>query len=359
MSKSSTRLNVGIIGAGYVATSVHIPFLKALPTANVLAVADSIPGKAAAAAERYGIPSHTSDYRNVLHNKDIHVVDICTPPQFHARIAIEAIAAGKDVIVEKPMAMNQGECAAMNEALTQAPNSHVGVVLNLRYMPLIHSVLQALHSGRLGEIRNVSAVIHTVPPAMDGFADSPLSRYGVLYDYAPHIIDLVLWGLQADATSVRCVASSPRSKGFYLVVDLRSPIAGDCSLLMDVAWTSATSIRSLQVWGSERDLFLDMQDQFWYLARGHLTPQKRAEEFVRRGAALAKRAAGGRAAIRYGGMIYHRELLRDFIAAFATKRCPKISLADGIPHVAVIEAAVRSHMEDRAVTVSTEPLIPA
>jgi predicted dehydrogenase len=58
-------------------------------------------------------------------------------------------------------------------------------------------------------------------------------------------------------------------------------------------------------------------------------------------------------------MLYHREVLRDFIAAFATKRCPRISLADGIPHVAVIEAAVRSHMEDRAVPVSTEPPIPA
>jgi len=357
MTTTATRLNVGVIGAGFVATSVHIPFLKGLETANVVAVADSVPGRASAAASRYAIPLHTSDYRTLLANEDIQVIDICTPPQSHAQIAIEAVGAGKDVILEKPLAMNLREFDSISGALGRATDSHIGLVLNLRYMPLVHSVVQMLHSGRLGEVRGASALIRTAAPAVDWFTDDVLSRYGVLYDYLPHILDVVMWALQATPISVRCAASSSGSRGYYLIIEMRSPLTGVCSLLVDVAWTSATSIRSLQFWGTERDLFVDLQDQFSYLGRGHLTPIKRGEEFARRMAALAKRTAGGRFSIKYGAMVYHRDLLSDFLAAFAARRCPRVSLAEGFHHVAVIDAAVRSHTEDRAVAVSAGPLV--
>jgi len=326
--------------------------------ANVLAVADVVPRRASAAASRYGIPLHTEDYLTLLQSPDIHVVDICSPAQTHARIVSEALLAGKHVIVEKPLAMNLDEFAAMKKAL-DASAKHVGVVLNLRYMPVVRSVVKALHSGNVGEVRNVSAVIHTRAPGAEWFSDPILSRYGVLYDYLPHIVDLVLWALQAVPVNVRCMSSSSAGGSFYLIVDLSSPLVGRCSFFADVAWTSPTSIRSVQFWGSKNDLFVDLQDQFFYLARGHLTPGNRVVELVKRLVALARRAAGGPISIKYGAMVHHRELLRDFLTSFECGRCPPISLAEGFLHVAVADAAVRSHMEDRPVAVKLEHLMLA
>ncbi len=344
---------MGVIGAGFAATQVHIPFLKKLPMANVLAVSDVVPERALAAASRYGIPFHTSDYLTLLQDPDIHVVDVCSPPQAHAQMVTGALVAGKHVIVEKPLAMNLTEFAAMKRTL-EASSKHVGVVLNLRYMPLARSVVSALHCGDLGEVRGVSAVIHTGRPEAYWFNDPLLFRYGVLYDYVPHVIDLVLWALQAVPVSVQCMSSSLSDRSFYVVVDLFSLLVGRTSFFLDVAWTSATSIRSVQFWGSKKDLFLDLQDQFFYLARGHLTPGNRIVEMARRLTALARRALGGSMAVKYGDMVYHRELLRDFLMSFACDRCPPISLTEGFAHVAVADAAVRSHLESRAIAVPSE-----
>lgn len=348
------RLNVGIVGAGFAATSVHLPFLKALPAANVVAVADTAPGRAASVAGRFGIPSYAEDYRTLLRRDDIQVIDICTPPQFHAQIACESLERGKHVISEKPLAMNLVEYEAIRDALLRNASSHIGVVLNLRYMPLVHSMVEILHSGTLGGLRSISAVIHTTPPPAGLLVDHALVEYGVIFDYLPHVLDLVMWALQAHPVEVRCLASSPQGRGFYLLVNMRSPIAGECSLLVDVAWTSATSLRQVQFWGADRDLLVDLQDQFLSLTRGHLTPPKRAREFMQRLGGLAKRAAGGRMAIKYGAMVHHRELLGDFISAFSAGRCPRPSLSDSLLHVATLDAAVRSHMEGRMVTIPEE-----
>jgi predicted dehydrogenase len=351
---TGARLNVAIIGAGYVARSVHIPFLKALRGASVVAVADSIPERAAAVASRFAIPLFTSDYKDLLQSEQIQVVDICTPPQSHAEIARQAIEAGMDVIVEKPLATSMAECISIKEALKRVPTTHLGVVLNLRYMPLVRSVIQTLHSGRLGEIHGVSALIHTSPPREQWSEGSPISAYGVLYDYLPHIVDLILWALQAHPVSVRCVGGQERSR-FLLIVEACSAITGRCRLLFDVAWTSATLFRSVYFWGTEQDLLVDLQDQCWYLSRGHLTPWSRGAKLLRRISSLSRRAMRGRIAIKYGAMEYHRELLRDFIEAFARGRCPSVSFLDGLMHVAVIEAAVRSHAEDRWVMLRFDP----
>jgi len=253
--------------------------------------------------------------------------------------------------------MNMAEFSSLSAAVRRRTDSHVGVVLNLRYMPLIQSAIEVLHRGQLGQILGVSATVHTAVPTAGWFSDPVLSRYGVLYDYLPHVLDLALWALQARPLMVRCVSSRPGGSGFYVTADLYSPLVGNPSLLVDVAWTNATSIRSLHVWGTERDIFLDLQDQFWYTARGHMTPAGRLGELVRRATGLAKRAAGGRTFIKYGAMAYHRALLSDFLAAFASRQCPRVSLADGLLHVEVIDAAIRSHQAETAVTASPEAVI--
>jgi predicted dehydrogenase len=101
-------IRVGIIGTGWVAADRHFPSFRADPRARVTAVFDRDPSRAAAFARPRKIPSHFDDVDRFL-GSGIDAVAICTPPQAHARAIEAALAAGKHVLVEKPMTLDHSE----------------------------------------------------------------------------------------------------------------------------------------------------------------------------------------------------------------------------------------------------------
>jgi len=344
-------LNVGVVGAGYIAETTHVPFLKRIPIANLAAIADIDLRRAHHLSRIYGIPLVVNDYHELLNNNQIDVIDICTPPFTHATIINESAIAGKQIIVEKPLAVGLEDALAIKEKLTETGAS-LGVVLNLRYMPLAGRIPKILQGPQFGEVRAVTATIHTFPPGTDWITRPPYDEYGVLYDYFPHIIDLVMWSLQAIPTDVLCLRrESGQHHAFCVIVGLRLPSGKACVMLTDLRWTGATSFRLLRFDGDKQTLFVDFQDQFYHLTSGHITPRKRLEELVLRMSGLGKRLLQGRMARRYGAMIYHQALLHDFLSDFRMKRGPKVSIIDGLMHMAVIDAAVTSSRENRPVQI--------
>ena len=353
---SGRPLNVGVVGAGYIAATTHVPFLKSIPGAKVVAIADVDLQRAQRLSQEHGIPLATGDYRDLLSSDRIDVIDICTPPFTHERIAIDAAAAGKHIIVEKPLAVGFADALAIKEKL-QETGARLGVVLNLRYMPLVQGIPKVLHGG-VGPVTAVAVTAHTFPPAADWITRPPYSEHGVLYDFFPHMIDLVTWSLQGIPSKVLCVRAEPgQHHAFFIIVELRLPSDRTCVVLADVKWTSATSLRLLRFDGKRHNLFVDLQDQFLQITSGHITPVSRTKEFIRRGIGLAKRVAKGRTAIRYGAMVYHRDLLSDFLNDFRMQRGPKISIVDGLVHMAVIDAAIRSYKENRPVEIDQRALL--
>jgi predicted dehydrogenase len=151
----------------------------------------------AAAAERLGWAEHTTDWHALIGRDDIDVVDICTPGDSHAEIAIEALNAGKHVLCEKPLANTVGEARAMVEAARKARTLGVRSMcgFNYRRVPAVALMRQLVASGRLGEIRHVRAVY-----LQDWIVDPrfPLvwrlrkerAGSGALGDIGAHIIDL-------------------------------------------------------------------------------------------------------------------------------------------------------------------------
>lgn len=163
----------------------------------------------AAAAERYGWAESETDWRRVLERDDIQVVDICTPGWTHAEIAIAALAAGKHVLVEKPLANSVTEARNMVEAAARAESRGVFSMVgyNYRRVPALALARELVAAGRLGTIRQVKGSY-----LQDWLADEnagmswrlrkETAGSGALGDIASHVVDLIQFVLGEKVRSV-------------------------------------------------------------------------------------------------------------------------------------------------------------
>ncbi|GAA4982338.1 Gfo/Idh/MocA family oxidoreductase [Kineococcus glutinatus] len=152
--------------------------------------------RTAEAAELFGWESSSTDWREVLTRDDVHVVDVCTPGDSHAEIAIAALEAGKHVVCEKPLATTVEEAERMAAAAGAAAARGVRsmVAFNYRRVPAVSLARQLVADGRLGEVRQVRAVY-----LQDWIVDpefpltwrlrKDLAGAGALGDIGSHIVD--------------------------------------------------------------------------------------------------------------------------------------------------------------------------
>ena len=137
VSQSTTgagKVAVGVIGAGAFTTSTLLPAL-ANTAARRISIASGGGVTAAHAARKFGFESSTTDYRTILADKEINAVFITARPNLHASMAIEALAAGKHVFVEKPLAISRGELHRVQEAFDASHGLQLTVGFNRRFSP--------------------------------------------------------------------------------------------------------------------------------------------------------------------------------------------------------------------------------
>ncbi|NUR91097.1 MAG: Gfo/Idh/MocA family oxidoreductase [Nonomuraea sp.] len=148
---------------------------------------------AEAAASQLGWESAVTDWREVIARDDVQIVDICTPGDTHAEIAIAALAAGKHVICEKPLANTVAEAEAM-VAAAAASTAKSMVAFNYRRVPAVALARDLVASGKLGTIRHVRAqylqdwIVDPEFP-MVWRLDRDKAGSGALGDIGAHIID--------------------------------------------------------------------------------------------------------------------------------------------------------------------------
>jgi predicted dehydrogenase len=202
-SPTRPSLGVGLIGYAFMGaahsqawrTAPHFFDLPLHPRLTVLAGRDA--ARVADAAERLGWSDTETDWRRVIERDDVDLVDICTPGDTHAEIAIAALQAGKHVLCEKPLANTVAEAEAMTEAAVKAAARGVRSMVGFTYrrVPAIGLARALVADGRLGDIRHVRAQY-----LQDWIADpnAPMSwrlekdkaGSGALGDIGAHIVDL-------------------------------------------------------------------------------------------------------------------------------------------------------------------------
>ncbi|MGH7945519.1 MAG: Gfo/Idh/MocA family protein [Opitutaceae bacterium] len=147
------KLRVGIVGFGFIGPH-HLDAIRRLGFADVTAIATRSARLAQAKAEQHFIGRAYGDWRNLVADPDVDVVDIATPTHLHAPIALAAIAAGKHVIVDKPMALTSREAKTMLNAARRARVVHA-VTFNIRYNVVLQHARTLVMRGHIGEVRFV------------------------------------------------------------------------------------------------------------------------------------------------------------------------------------------------------------
>jgi len=152
------KLKIGVIGGGHIVVHRHLPVYKKLANVEVSAICDKQESLAKNVAERFGVRNCYTDLSVMLKKESLDVVDVCTPPQTHLPLAIEAIEAGCHVLAEKPLAMKVGDVDLLYKMASKNSVKLCVVHQNL-FNPAVRRAKQLLDSGVLGEI--VSANVGT------------------------------------------------------------------------------------------------------------------------------------------------------------------------------------------------------
>ena len=195
-SMSSKIINVAIIGCGGVANSKHMPSLKQVADCRMVAFCDIIPERAQKAAADYGCEGAKvyTDYKELLKDKSIDVVHICTPNRSHSFITLDALEAGKDVMCEKPMAISSAEAKKMLDAAKRT-----GRLLTIGYQSRFREdstyLKNEAEKGSFGDIyfAKATALRRRAVPTWGVFLNEYEQGGGPLIDIGTHTLDLTLW----------------------------------------------------------------------------------------------------------------------------------------------------------------------
>jgi predicted dehydrogenase len=152
----SAKIPVGIIGAGMWGTVETEKFCQA-PRAQVEWVCDPVQERLDAVSAKYPVKKTTSDYHDLLADPQVKAVVIATPPYLHVPIALEALSAGKHVLIEKPMAVNPIEIEQIQAAVQSHPDLVVleGSCRHARLQPKFAFIKNLIESGTLGDIYHI------------------------------------------------------------------------------------------------------------------------------------------------------------------------------------------------------------
>ena len=188
-------MKVGIIGCGTIANAQHIPAYMKNEKAEIKYFCDIELKKAEAAVEKYGCGIAVSDYKAVLDDPEIEAISVCTPNDVHAKITIEALKAGKNVLCEKPAARMYDDAVEMQKA-----QHETGKVLNIgvvnRFNLSVNKIKELIDDGELGNVYQiyVSFRSHRSIPGLGGaFTDSSIAGGGVMIDWGVHFFDIVMY----------------------------------------------------------------------------------------------------------------------------------------------------------------------
>ena len=192
-SASSDKLRVGAVGVGSICRQEHLPYWKSCPHAELVAVCDRDEARLQSVAAEFDVPKTYADWRNLIADESIDVVDVCAPNGLHAPVSLAALESGKHVLCEKPMAVASADAARMIETARRARRSLM-INHHFRFDARIEG-LRELTGGDLGEPYFARAYWRRRRrvPVGPTFLSKEIGGGGPMLDLAVHVLDLALW----------------------------------------------------------------------------------------------------------------------------------------------------------------------
>jgi UDP-N-acetylglucosamine 3-dehydrogenase len=312
------KLGVGIIGTGQWGKN-HARVYKELPSTELIAVCDINPEKAKAMANQYGAKAY-SDSTQMLKNKEIEAVNICTWSTVLAKEALKALKAEKHVLVEKPMATNTQQA----EKLVQTAREnglHLTVGFLMRFIPGLQSIQQSVKNKKIGEL--VCATAKRVSQWPERIGD-----VGVVKDTAIHDIDVMRFISNEDPISVYAKVGSMRIKKFEDYAHIMLTYKEGKSAFIESNWLTPYKTRTLTVTGSDAIMRLDYITQDLWIEQQNETVQP-----------------------RYPFQEPLKQELQHFVDCIVEKKKPLVTGEDGVRALKVASAAMQSSAKNSAIQI--------
>ncbi|MBI4728042.1 MAG: Gfo/Idh/MocA family oxidoreductase [Acidobacteria bacterium] len=322
---------IALIGCGAAARRIHLPAYRETSGAEVVAFASATRASAEAAAAEWGSGIALGSWREALETAGVDAVDICAPNSLHAEIAVAAAAAGKHVLVEKPVARTLAEADRMIEA-ARASDVVLAVAHNSRFAPPFVAAREAIAAGRIGSVVAFRAAFgHAGPeawaPGASWFFDPERSGGGALIDLGIHLADLVR-AVLADEVAEVAAMLGPRRGGVEESAQVILRLAGGATGSLHVSWRAVPGPdHQLTVFGTGGTIHVDSSAPLTLQpATGGPTEQLPIPQ-----------ATPGPCG--------------EFVRAVETGAPPSVSGEDGRAALAIVEAAYRAAATGRATSV--------
>ena len=256
-------MRIGIIGAGGAARGIHLPALRLLSDIDIV-VADCDPAARPAGVE------FTADYRDLLRRPDVAAVINSTPNFLHRPIALEALAAGKHVLCEKPLGLNHAETLEMLRAAEASGLVHM-TAFTYRYAPGVQYLRHLVAAGALGKVRTLrAAYLMALSGHLAGWrSERRLAGSGALADIGSHLIHITQFLLgrigRVSAASRQYHSSVDDWIGFLAEFDSGAAATFEISRVAPGRGAAITENMFLEIYGTTGGAAFSLQDP-WAVA---------------------------------------------------------------------------------------------
>jgi inositol 2-dehydrogenase len=336
------KLGIGVVGVGEMGRRHAENLRTRVPQARLVAVADASEARARQVAEELEIEGHYGSLEAMLENKEIEAVLIATPDKFHAKGVQLAAKAGKDILCEKPLAVNMADGEAVLAAVAKA-GKRLQIGFMRRYDPAYAVAMKRIEAGEIG----TPVIFKSVGRDKD---EPPMAAYEsnvngmMFYNNTIHDFDLARWMMRDEVTNVQAYTT--------------------CAIRPDVAKHGdvVASVVNLQYQkGAIGNIESYAQALYAYDVRTEIVGSK---------GSIFVGTVGKEPAVFLSGRGSERPLenhfltrfadayvaeLRDFVQTMLKGEAPRVTGEDGLKALAIAVAAEESHKQGKPIAVSAQP----
>ena len=312
------QTNVGVIGVGAMGYN-HVRIYSELENANLLAISDMVRGTLDSVSKEFNTVGYV-DFDNILQLEDIEAVNICVPTVFHHDVVMNAIEAGKNVLVEKPVASKLNEAQEMIDAAKDA-----GVILATghveRFNPAVRVAKKLIDENEIGDI--VTAHAKRLGPYPPRIRD-----VGVAIDLAIHDIDIFNYLFNGSAHTVFAnMSSNLKNCEFEDHAEIMTKYDDDVLTILETNWLTPYKKRQLNITGVEGIISVDYGEQSVTVYKENNKVEK----------------------VKVENKEPLKEELRSFVNAVQTNGTPEVSGQDGYEALKIVDAAMKSAKEKKLI----------
>jgi predicted dehydrogenase len=340
-----THINFGIIGCGMIG-KVHAEAIGSIEGARLAAVCGRDAARTGEFAARFGAAAYT-DYDAFLAHPGLQVVNICTPSGQHAEQGIRAAAAGRHVLVEKPIEISLERADALIEACDRA-GVKLGVIFQSRFLPAVARIRQAIEQGRLGRLMIGDAIVkwyrapeYYAPGSWHG--SMSLDGGGALINQAIHTVDLLRWlmGPVESAFAMKAALRYPHIEGEDTLVGTVRFASGALGVIQAATSARPGFKRRIEISGEAGTVILDGDTIGAWAVEGESADAAGGEQITD--------GSSNPAAISNEG---HRRQIEDMMIAVRDNRVPMIDGREGRTSLEVVCALYESARSGRIIVLN-------